>query len=405
MPLEIRTVSDEEVLAYRTAMMSIFGDELESDLEGPNRIRVLIPPEQRWAAYDGGAIVATAASLDLEIVVPGGRVPMAGLTMVAVRPTHRRRGILRELMRLHLEDARRRELAISGLWATEASIYQRFGYGIATECHATEIADARGLTFLEPAGAEPDELRWLDEDGARRELPAIYERAIANRPGALIRSGAWWRERRFLEVPYARGGASRRRHVVAARAGEPVGYLQYRQRSGFTEGLPSGSLEIVELLAADARALATLWRFALSADLFPHVTWWNAPVDDVLPWIVTDARRVKRRRADTLWLRIEDVPAALAARRYAADGVLRLAVDGAAWELRTEGDGRARCTPAEPGAPALVVSRPALGSLYLGGVSASQLARAGAVRGDPAAIAMADRLFASPIAPWCPEVF
>lgn len=230
---------------------------------------------------------------------------------------------------------------------------------------------------------------------------------------ALVRSEAWWRERRFLEAPFARGGASRRRHVLAVRAEggagpTPVGYLQYRQRAGFTDGLPSGSLEIVELCGADLRAEATLWHFALRADLFPRVTWWNAPVDDPLPWLLADPRRVKRRPADTLWLRIDDVPAALAARRYGADGALRLVVDGAAWELAVSDQGHGRCAAAAAGAsapPELRLSVPALGSLYLGGFRASQLLRAGLVNGAPDAIALADRMFASPIAPWCPEVF
>jgi predicted acetyltransferase len=404
MSLEIRTVADDELPAFRAAMMATFGEDADSDPEGAARIRALVAPGQRWAAFDDGAVVATAATFDLAIALPGGgRLPMAGLTMVMVRPTHRRRGILRELMRLHQGDARRRGFPISGLWASEASIYQRFGYGVAAEGDAIEIDGAHAIAFAEPR--EYDAIQWIDEERARGELPAIYDRAIANRPGALIRSEAWWQERRFLESPFMRGGASRRRHAVAARAGELVGYLQFRQRPGFTDGLPSGSLEIIELLGVDARAEATLWRLALRADLFPRVKWWNAPTDDLLPWILTDARRVRRRRTDTLWLRLDDIPAALAARRYAAEGTLRLEVEGAAWELAVDGDGRARCTAAEPAAPALRLSRPALGSLYLGGVSAALLARAGAVHGDLAAIAAADRLFASPIAPWCPEIF
>ncbi|HWO27106.1 MAG TPA: GNAT family N-acetyltransferase [Kofleriaceae bacterium] len=416
MALSFRTVADDELPAYRAAMMATFGDDPESDPEGAARVRALIGPEQRWAAFDGGDVVATSGTFDHAIAMPGGgQLAMAGLTMVSVRPTHRRRGILRELMRLHLEDARRRGFPISGLWASEASIYQRFGYGIAAEGDAVEVGDARAVTFREPR--ELDAVVHVDEERARAELPAIYDRATAGRPGALIRSAAWWRERRFLEAPYMRAGASRRRHVGAVRGGALVGYLQFRQRASFTDGLPSGSLDIVELVGVDTRAEASLWQLALSADLFPRVTWWNAPVDDVLPWIVTDARRVKRRRTDTLWLRIEDVPAALSARRYAAGGALRLEVEGEAWDLVVEGDGgRARCARCAPGAsaalgagaaplPSLRLSRPALGSLFLGGVFATQLARAGEVHGDPAAVAMADRLFPWPIAPWCPEIF
>jgi predicted acetyltransferase len=234
-------------------------------------------------------------------------------------------------------------------------------------------------------------------------LPAIYARAVAGRPGALVRSDAWWTQRRFMETPFARVDASRRRHVLAQRGGEPVGYVQFRQRSKFVDGLPAGRVDIIELLGIDPRAEATLWRFALQVDLFPTVTWWNAPPDDALAWMVTDPRRIVRRRTDTLWLRIEDIPRTLAARHYDRDATLRLRVDDDTWELAVDG-GRARCTATTRDAD-LRMPRAVLGALYLGGVSASRLARAGRLQGDPAAVAIADRVFASAIAPWCPEVF
>ncbi|HWU87855.1 MAG TPA: GNAT family N-acetyltransferase, partial [Kofleriaceae bacterium] len=206
MSLELRAITDDEVPAYREAVLGTFGDDPESDPGGPARLRALIRPAQMWAAFDGGTIVATAGSFDHAIGVPGGgRIAMAGLTMVSVRPTHRRRGILRELMRLHLDDARRRGFPISGLWASEASIYGRFGYGVAAEGDAVEIEQAHTLAFAEER--ELDVVYPVDEERARRELPGIYARALADRPGALIRSEGWWRERRFLEAPFFRGGA------------------------------------------------------------------------------------------------------------------------------------------------------------------------------------------------------
>jgi predicted acetyltransferase len=402
MTVEIRTIRDDEVQAYRDSLMATFGEEPESDEGAAERFRALMDPTQAWAAFDGATVVGTAGTFLIPLIVPGGEVlPMAGLTAVTVRPTHRRRGILRELMRLHLEDARRRALPVSGLWASEASIYGRFGYGVAAEGDAMAIERAGTIAFL--ADGELDQLEWLDTARARTVLPAIYARAVANRPGALVRSAAWWTERRFMETSFARHGASRRRHVLARRGVELVGYVQFRQRTGFVDGLPAGKVEIVELLGIDSRAEATLWKFALQVDLFPKVTWWNAPVDDTLAWMVTDPRRIARRRTDTLWLRIEDVPRTLAARHYTSDAVLRLRVDDETWELAVEG-GRARCTTTTR-EPDLQVARAALGSLYLGGVSASRLARAERIHGDPAAIAVADRVFASPIMPWCPEVF
>ena len=399
MPL-LRTITSDEAEQFRECVATTFGGDLDVDPEGAARVRALIEPGRAWAAFDAGAMVATAASFALTVGIPGGTLPMAGLTMVTVRPSHRRRGLLRELIRLHLDDARQRGEPISGLWASEATIYGRFGYGIAAEGDALEI-DARGLAIAASAGG--DVCEWLDEAAAREQLPGIYARAIADRPGALHRSALWWRERRFLEAPFMRGGASRRRHVIIRRGGDAVGYVAFRQRGGFQSGMPSGTTEIVELIAIDPRAEASLWQFALAVDLFPKVTWSNAPTDTTLPWIVSDVRRVLRRRTDTLWLRIDDIAATLAARRYHTDGALRFAICDTTWQLVVEG-GQAHCTRTDA-APELRMDLPALGSVVLGGISVALLARAGSVTGAADAVARADRLFAWPIAPWCPELF
>lgn len=401
MAIEVRAIDDSEVAQFREAVMQTFGSDAEVDSGGDDQHRALIGSRQAWAAFDGAHIVGTAATFDLAISVPGGAsLPMAGLTVVTVRPTHRRRGILRQLMQRHLDDARERAFPVSGLWASEAQIYGRFGYGLSAFCEVYDIANAHSLRVADRAF---DDLEWLDDARAREVLPAIYARATAERPGALRRTDVWWRERRFLETPWVRAGASKRRHVAARRGDQLVGYLVYRQRGKFTEGQPNGALEINELIAVDARAEATLWKFALSVDLFPNVTYWNAPADDPLPWLVDDFRRIKRRRGDNLWLRIEDVTTTLERRTYPCDGVLRIAAGSATFELAVEA-GRARCTPTQKPAE-LECDMQALATMYLGCANATALARAERVRGDRAALGRADRMFATELAPWCPEVF
>lgn len=400
-----RSITDDEVPAFRDALMSTFGEDADdADPGGTARSRALIAPGRMWAAFDGGTVVATAATFDHAIGVPGGgTLPIAGLTMVTVRPTHRRRGILRELIRLHLTEARDRDVPASALWASEAGIYRRFGYGLASVHDAFEIHAAHSVRFADAWADANDEVESVDEARAREQLPAIFARATANRPGVVRRSAVWWHERRFLETPFQRRGASRRRHVIARRGGEDVGFVAYRQRPGFAEGLPSGKIEIIELHAVDARAEASLWKFAMSIDLFPTVTWWCAPVDCPLPWMLLDGRRVQRQRFDNLWLRLDDIPVAMALRTYAHDGRLRFSVDGTTWELVVEG-GAGRCTTTDDSAQ-IAMDLPTLGSLYLGGTPASLLARAELVRGDATAIRVADCLFGSAVAPWCPEVF
>jgi predicted acetyltransferase len=401
MPFELRAIRDDEIPQFRETLYNTFGADADVDQGGPEQQRALIQPGQAWAAFDGTTIVATAATFNLEISVPGGdALPMAGLTMVTVRPSHRRRGLLRQLMQLHLDDARARGFAVSGLWASEASIYGRFGYGLAAFSEAYDINNAHALRI---ADRPFDDLDWLDEARAREQLPAIYARATAARPGALRRTPSWWHERRFAETAWARGGASKRRHVVARRGNELVGYVAFRQRGKFTDGMPGGQLEIIELIAIDPRAVATLWRFALSVDLFPNVTYSYAPADDPLPWLVDDFRRIKRRRSDNLWLRIEDVPITLARRTYSRDGVLHIAAGDTAYELAVEA-GRATCTVTKQAAD-ITMDMQSLATLFLGCTTATQLARAEKVRGDRKALLVADQMFATELAPWCAEVF
>ena len=401
MALEVLTIKDDEIAKFREATMSTFGADAEGDVSGEEQHRVLIGKTQSWAAFDGTTIVGTAATFDLEISLPGGAaLPMAGLTMVTVRPSHRRRGILRQLMERHLDDARQRNFPISGLWASEATIYSRFGYGLSAYCDVYSIDNAHALRVTH---GELDTLEWLDEPQAREQLPVIYARAIAERPGALRRSDAWWQHRRFLETPWSRAGASKRRHVVARRGRDAVGYLQFRQKGKFADGVPTGEIEITELIAVDARAEATLWKFALSIDLFPTVKWWNAPADDSLPWIVDDFRRIKRRRGDNLWLRIEDVPATLERRTYSRDGRLCIGIGAITYELTVEA-GKAWCAPTQT-EPDLWIDMQSLATLFLGCTSATQLARAERVRAERDVLRRADQMFATDLAPWCPEVF
>jgi predicted acetyltransferase len=172
--------------------------------------------------------------------------------------------------------------------------------------------------------------------------------------------------------------------VIALRDGAPVGYVQYRQRGGFSDGRPSGKLEIVELLGIDTRATASLWKYACATDLYPTVTWWNAPVDDPLIHLASDVRRIARRRNETLWLRIEDVRAVLAARGF--DDSITLRVGD-----RSFGRG-----------PEVSVAPHVLPALVMGASRATELAQAGLVTGD---VMAAERAFATPVAPWCAEIF
>jgi predicted acetyltransferase len=393
--MDLRPITVDELPAFTACFTATFGDDDDPSIA--DRLRSTIVPLRAWAAFDGRAMVATAAAYSLTMGVPGGTMAMAGFAFATVRATHRRRGLLRRLIAAHVDDATARGEPVSGLWASEGTIYGRFGWGIAAYGDELTLDSRRGA--IASVGAA-DPIDWVDEAG-RGRLAAIYARAM--RPGMLVRDEAWWQSRVFAEHAWVRDGASRLRQVIARRGGEDVGYVLYRQRPAQLSGLPSGTLEIVELVALDAQAEASLWQFLAGVDLFPTVRWENAPTDCALPWLASEPRRVQRRPFDTLWLRLNDVAAALAGRRYAADGALCFESDGATWRLAVSG-GEATCARSDA-APELRFANTALASAFLGGVSVATLARAGRVTGAPDAIARAARLFSWPVAPWCPELF
>lgn len=396
--MEIRTIEAGEIGAWRHTMSKVFAFDPASDPHGDERLLALLDLSRAFACVDRGQIVATAAAFDFRLSLPGGSVPMSGLTMVTVMPTHRRRGILRGLITHHLEAARRHGDPLSGLWASEATIYGRFGYGVATESEAMTLSgvevDARGQTL--------DEVDWVGDE-AREEIRAVYDAAAASRPGMFSRDAAWWRYRRFSERPDQRGGASPRAYIVLRRGGVATGYFAFRQRLSFEQGVAAGGVEIDELVTVDALAELSAWHYLTNVDLFPKVTWWNAPVDSAVTWLARDRRRVARSRRDTMWLRVDDVARVLAARRYGADGSLRLGVDGETFALEVAG-GVARCARVEEAAE-IVCDRSSLGSILLGGIQPAVLARAGRLSGTVEALTRADAMFASAVAPWCPEVF
>ncbi len=404
--LVIRALAEDEVDAHRASMLDAFGADPAGDPDGGARLRTLLDRSRTFCGFDGAAIVGTCATWTMTLAVCGGTVPMAGLTQVSVRSTHRRRGLLRAMITAHLDDAAARGEPVSGLWASDAPIYGRFGYGVAVEGDELGAGPDDGFA----RGRDLDQLELLTDDQAAATLPALYDRGLGLRPGMFSRTADWWRTRRFADRPDQRRGRSARRHVVSLRHGAPTGYAVYRQQLHFDDGRPAGTVDIEELLGFDATAEATLWHHLTHLDLFPKVSWWNAPTDCLAPWMATDRRRVTRRqRADTLWLRIGDVGRALAGRAYLDDGALVLAVVDAmsgtrtSWQL-TVTAGRATCVATDAG-PDLELDQAALGAIYLGGTSPSLLAGTGAIRGGPAALTLADRLFRWPVAPWCAEIF
>jgi predicted acetyltransferase len=384
-------------------MGAAFGfDPREEDEES---FRRLLDPQRAQVALEDGQMVGTLGCFPRSLTVPGGEVAMAGTTTVAVLPSHRRRGVLRRLIAAHFEDARNRGEPVAALWASESSIYGRFGYGCAAQ--ELELEIPRNWVGLHRLAPDPEPTRLLSADEARGVVPRVYERVRERRPGFLNRPEEWWDERHFRDPPNRRDGATAWRWAVA---GNPAsGYARYRVRSKWEGGHGAGTVEVAELVAATPAAEAGLWGLVLNHDLVSSITVWHRPLDDPLLQLLEVPRRAGARLSDALWVRLLDVAAALEARGYAADGVLTLEVvepgGGKSERVRLEVSGGTASVQPVSTEPEITLDHEDLAAVYLGQPGFRRLARAGRLRGDPVALERADRMFSWDPAPWCPEVF
>jgi predicted acetyltransferase len=404
MPIVVRPVSFEHVADFLVPISVVFGMPISP--ERVERVRAVPELDVLLGAFDEGAIVGSAGSFTFDLTVPGGvAVETAGLTMVAVLPTHRRRGVLRQIMRRHLDDAHRRGQAVAALWASEASIYGRFGYGVATLRGEIDLSRHR-TAFAHPV-EPPGRVRLVNEAEATATYPPIWERVRLSRPGMLSRSGAWWHARRIEDPDWLRAGRPPLQRALLEIDGRPAAYALYRFGATFGHREHDISLEVVEALGDSPAATRALWRYLFGADLVASFQASLLPVDHPLLFLVAEPRRLQMRLGDGLWVRLIDVGAALSRRGYGEGAPLVIAVEDTFCPWNT---GRYRLAggTVERSAdePDLALDVQALGALYLGGFSFMQLAQAGRVEErTPGALRRGDALFHGEQAPWCPEIF
>ena len=402
MDLDYRSPGAEELEAVVRAVYSAFGEEMKEDeLE---RQRKLMPLDRILAAWDGGRPVGVAASYPFELTVPGGAAPAAGVTWVGVLPSHRRRGILRQLMRRQLEDVHERGEPFAILWASEAPIYGRYGYGIAVP--ETFIDAERGAFALRDDPGPRGSVRLLTTDEALEAFPRLYESCRPERPGSLVRSEDWWRHSLLADPEHWRTGYGPKFYALLELDGKPSGYAMYRIKSKWEEGTPKGELRVVEAFADSPEATAELWRFLFGVDLVTRVKSGRIDPAWALALMVTDARRLHLSFAEGLWLRLVDLEGALRARVFASAEPAVLAIEDDLLE-RNAGRWSVGAEPERTDDEADVALDVAdLASAYLGAFSFERLAAAGRARElRPGGLARATALFATPIPPWCPEGF
>ncbi|MFB6615982.1 GNAT family N-acetyltransferase [Streptomyces sp. NPDC056367] len=399
--VDIREVAEADIDRALELAYLVFHDRPEKEVR--ERHHDLLTRCRRTGAYDGDALVGFMAAHDFRLSVPGADLPCPGLTFVSVAPTHRRRGVLTGLMAEMLGYAAATGSPIAALWASEAAIYGRFGFGSATTGVTVEIDSTRPLALrLAP---DPRPLRLVDPAGALAELGPFHEAARAVRAGRPTRSPWRWREEWLCEQSEEDEELSPPRIIVLGDPGEPIaGYVVYRTKAEDSSRpfRGPGLVRVEELEAETPAVAAALWECMAAVDLTGKVTAWGRPVDDPLLHFAADRDQVRvTAQFPALWLRLVDVGAALTARSWAApvEVVLevhdvRLPANAGRFRLKA-GPGGAAYEHADTG-PDLALDVRELAACYLGGTRVAELVAAGLVREHtPGAAAALDAALAT----------
>ncbi|MDE2364452.1 MAG: GNAT family N-acetyltransferase [Hyphomicrobiales bacterium] len=403
MNLRIRPCADEDEL--RASMSSIwhyFG--LPPTPEAVGNFMAMGGPQRALIAQADGALAGGCTAFPFEVTTPGGRVKAAGVTMVGVQPTHRRRGVLSAMMKRQLSDMRDRGEPVAYLWASEERIYGRFGYGLAGLAGDVEISRDRADFFSKEAAIGRVNLTPLAQ--ALAPVREIYERVAATRPGMFTRSEEWWKRRILVDLSWQRAGGGELVCAVLEIDGRPQAYALYRFDAKWERSIPAGVVRVVECMGVSPVATRSIWRYLLDLDWCATIRAGFLPTDHPLFLLSAEPRRLRPTFRDGCFLRLVDVASSLAARAYGPGEIVieiadALFADNAGrWIVSNGGAKRTER------APDLVCDVSSLASAYLGGFSWRQLvASSRAKAADDAAVVRADRVFERHDAPWAPEIF
>jgi len=398
-PFEIRAVGLDELDALLLADQRGFANEPPR----PNASRSWATGEldRTRVAFEAGEIVGVSRTYSFDLTMPGGgMLPAAAVSWVSVLPTHRRRGVLTQMMAAMHDDARERNEPAAILTASESQIYGRFGYGVAA-WRLGISAERAHIAFARPDDS-PGRMRFVARDDAMRVLPAIYERVRPLRAGMVSRPDFWW-EQVFWDFMVR----STKANFIAVHSdadGRDDGYVGYSISGEGVGGITDGRLTVIDMQAESPAAWMSLWRYVFGVDLIRTVTAGNLPVDDPLRHIVVDSRRVRVDYVnDHLWLAPLDPVAVLGARTYAVPGRVVVEVnapDGSSVTVALEAGADGTNCVATTHAPDLVCTTAVLGMVALGGNRWSELANAGRVEvRRPEQLLLADAMFLTNPAP------
>jgi predicted acetyltransferase len=417
MTIDVRPIRDDELVPWLDAQGTGFLDRTDVT-KIAEEVREHWDLRRVWGAVDGERIVGTTRTWATELTVPGNTtIKGTAVTGVTVRPTHRRQGLLRRMLTAEHAAARERGELASLLYASDYPIYPRFGYGVGCQM-ATWSIDVSSTAFHEPAGGRTGRVDLIPVDDAAAEtMRAVFDAWRVGQPGEIWRRPITYRS--DLGLAGQAWGDPWKGFFAVHRAddGTVDGFARYNGEAKWEQRQPRSTLQVGEVHGLSNDATVALLRFLAGIDLVSTVKLERRTPSDRLPWLLTNARAaIPVEFGDGLWVKLLDIPAALAARTYESSGSMVLEVlardggedDATARRVRVALDASPDGVRAEPTdrPPDLTIDGAALGAAYLGG---SRLRHAAIAHGwdehRAGALAEADRLLACRDAPWCSTPF
>ncbi len=405
MNLEIRAARKDEMVEFRRVTGYVFADN-ETDPESNEN--ALVAAEWTTCAFIDGHLVSTLAGYPFRMRFNGETADVAGLTAVGTLPQYRRRGLLRRTITQSFREERERGQSMAILWASFGGIYQRFGYGPASNFVGYDF-DPR-WAGLHPGLESHGTIRLTtDREAALPTLKQIYRKHSSARNLMLHRAEATWK----FGV-YRSFDKKHKTHIAIYHNvdGEPTGHLVYQLEPNEDKPTPNQRLDVSDFIALDTDAHIGLWQYLLAHDLVGQVKMGPVPEDDPSPLLVQEASKLGRRLGEGIFLRVVDAERALALRPYGDRGRLAIEVrqdpecDWNQGIFEIEADGDERRVKRSGGVPDLTLPPRSLASLLAGHSSASQLSRAGLLEAkDDGVLTRADRMFATAFRPFCPDGF
>ena len=401
---ELRTVTPDEFLQWLRAESRAHSNRLDND---PDDLRPHFDLSRSIAIFEGSNIIGGCVSHKLEMSIPGGTSAVAGVANVAVQPTHTRQGVMTRMMRHQINDIHQRGEPLAALFASESGIYGRFGYGVAT-VHESWMIERPFTTFAQNYET-PGRMVFVEPEDIGRDLPDVFRRSIHGRAGVFEKPPYRWEEESrspdaLDPSPRVRGrGRGGLFYAAYEVDGRLDGYVAYRSNRP--------TVVVNDLMAVTREATAALWRFCFDIDLMGFTEAIKRPLDDPLPWMLMDPRRLQRTVRDGVWLRVVDAFAALEQRRYAAPDRITLEIRDrmCTWNERCielEGSAEGATCRDTTASPDISMDITALASVYLGTTSFTTLRDAGLVdEHTPGALHRAEAMFAVQHKPWTPFNF